>query len=246
MGLILIHVNNSYALPLIQVIKEVKPSVVGIGTYTPIAQPKSKLAGTGFAVANGQYIITNDHVLPVTLNEEINERIIVFVGSGQQVTLRDATVIDRSKDHDLALLKISGDKLAAMRLAEKSFIDEGTSIAFTGFPIGAVLGIYPVTHQGIVSAVTPIIIPVDDSKSISIKMLKRLRDPYMVYQLDAVAYPGNSGSALYRANTGEVVGVINKVFVQSTKEAVISAPSGITYAIPVKYVHELLEKNNIK
>jgi len=67
----------------------------------------------------------------------------------------------------------------------------------------------------------------------------------MVYQLDATAYPGNSGSAMYHASTGEVVGIINKVFVQESKEAVISKPSGITYAIPVKYLHQLLKANNI-
>lgn len=245
-GLLLVNVQQAFALPLTQVIKKVKPSVVGIGTYTPIAQPKSSLLGTGFAVGDGQYIVTNDHVIPQVLEEGINQRIVVFIGTGNNVELQGATVIDRNKDHDLALLKIEGDKLPAMKLADKSYLDEGAPIAFTGFPIGAVLGVYPVTHQGIVSAVTPIIIPVDNSKKISIKALKRLRNPYMVYQLDAVAYPGNSGSALYNANTGDVVGVINKVFVQSTKEAIISTPSGITYAIPVKYVHELLESNNIK
>jgi S1-C subfamily serine protease len=77
-------------------------------------------------------------------------------------------------------------------------------------------------------------------------MLKKLRDPFMVYQLDATAYPGNSGSAMYDAKTGKVIGIINKVFIQESKEAVISKPSGITYAIPVKYLHELLEENNIK
>ena len=80
---------------------------------------------------------------------------------------------------------------------------------------------------------------------ISIKMLKSLRNPYLVYQLDATAYPGNSGSAMYDQKTGEVVGVINKVFVQETKEAVIEKPSGITYAIPVKYLHQLLQEHDI-
>jgi S1-C subfamily serine protease len=79
----------------------------------------------------------------------------------------------------------------------------------------------------------------------SVKMLKRLRDPYLVYQLDATAYPGNSGSALYDQATGAVLGIINKVFVQASKEAVFSTPSGITYAIPVKYLKVLLADNNI-
>ena len=71
-------------------------------------------------------------------------------------------------------------------------------------------------------------------------MIKQLRDPYDVFQLDATAYSGNSGSPLYDPETGEVVGVINKVFVKESKEAVLEKPSGITYAIPVRYVKELL------
>jgi hypothetical protein len=43
-------------------------------------------------------------------------------------------------------------------------------------------------------------------------------------------------------DNGSVVAIINKVFVQQTKEAAITNPSGITYAIPVKYLSELLEK----
>ena len=76
-------------------------------------------------------------------------------------------------------------------------------------------------------------------------MLLLMKKPYMVYQLDATAYPGNSGSAMYNQETGDVIGVINKVFVQDTKEGAISKPSGITYAIPVKWVRELLKKNNV-
>ena len=40
--------------------------------------------------------------------------------------------------------------------------------------------------------------------------------------------------------TGEVIGVLNMVFVKSTKESVLSDPSGISYAIPVEYLHKLL------
>lgn len=226
-------------------IKKIKPAVVGIGIYTPTGQPKNILRGSGFAVGNGHYVITNDHVLPMILNEELNQEMAVFVGSGRTATVRTAEIIDRSKTYDLAILKISGPKLPTMELAEAEYLEEGHSIAFTGFPIGRVLGIYPVTHRGIISSVTPVVVPVENASKISIQMLKRMRDPYMVYQLDAVAYPGNSGSALYQAENGKVIGVINKVFVQATKEAVITQPSGITYAIPVRYVREILDKNKI-
>ena len=64
----------------------------------------------------------------------------------------------------------------------------------------------------------------------------RQDDPYEVFELDAIAYPGNSGSPVWHPETGEVLGVVNSVYVKGAKEAALSAPSGITYAIPAKYV----------
>ena len=223
-----------------------KPSVVGIGVYTPTGQPKNQLYGTGFVIGDGTYIVTNNHVIQQELDDSLLQKLAVFTGKGQAAKVKLAKLIARDTQHDLAVLKIEGQALPALSLANNDFRLEGSAIAFTGFPIGAVLGLYPVTHQGIIAAVTPTIIPLDDARQISIAMLKRLRDPYLVYQLDATAYPGNSGSAMYDVKTGEVIGIINKVFVQQSKETVISKPSGITYAIPVKYLHKLLKKHNIK
>jgi serine protease Do len=36
--------------------------------------------------------------------------------------------------------------------------------------------------------------------------------------------------------------MFNSAYVKGAKEAAPSAPSGISYAIPVKYVHRLLEQ----
>jgi S1-C subfamily serine protease len=68
----------------------------------------------------------------------------------------------------------------------------------------------------------------------------------MIYQLDITAYPGNSGSPLYAADSGEVIGVLNKVFVKEAKETVLEKPSGISYAIPVKYLIELAKRKGLK
>ena len=112
-------------------------------------------------------------------------------------------------------------------------------IAITDVP--NVLGMTPVTHRGIVSAITPIGIPQANSRSLDPALIRRLaNDVFRVYQLDATAYPGNSGSPLYDPASGEVVGVMNMVFVKSTKENVLSDPSGISYAIPVEYLQRLL------
>ncbi len=229
----------------VNVVAKIKPSVVGIGIHTPTSRPQNILRGTGFVIGDGHYVVTNHHVLPKELDEALLQKMAVFVGSGKNATIRQAEVVASSNYYDLAILRIKGTPLPAMTLANESFYPDGSYIAFTGFPIGAVLGLYPVTHRGIIASITPTIIPVDDARQLSLKMLKRLRNPYLVYQLDATAYPGNSGSAMYDMKTGKVLGIINKVFVQGTKEAVISKPSGITYAIPVKYLRQLLKENNI-
>ncbi len=230
---------------MVELVKQIKPSVVGIGVHTPMGRPKNQLRGSGFVIGNGQYVATNQHVLPELLNSETLQEMAVFVGTGKSAKLRKAEVVAESKYYDLAILKIEGAPLPAMKLAKDDFWPEGSEVGFTGFPIGAILGLYPVTHKAMIASITPVVIPVQDTRDMTITMLKRLRDPYMVYQLDGTAYPGNSGSALYDATNGEVIAVINKVFVQTTKEAVISNPSGITYAIPVRHLKKLMRDKNI-
>jgi S1-C subfamily serine protease len=230
----------------VDIVAKIKPSVVGIGIHTPTSRPKNILRGTGFVIGDGRYVITNAHVLPTTLDEALLQKMAVFIGSGKEAEVRKAEIIATSELYDLAILKLSGTPLPAMKLADDQFRGDGTYIAFTGFPIGSVLGLYPLTHRGIIASTTPTVVPAQTAGQINLKMLKRMRNPYLAYQLDAIAYPGNSGSAMYDRKTGEVLGVINKVFVQTTKEAVISHPSGITYAIPVKYLHQVLRENGIK
>ena len=245
MMLFSLTLSTSAQCNLVDTVGLIKPSVVGIGIYTPTGQPKNQLYGSGFVIGNGRYIVTNNHVINKELDDTLLQKLAVFTGKGKVAKDRVAKFIASDKLHDLSILKIEGQPLPALTLATNGFLPDGSEIAFTGFPIGAVLGLYPATHRGIVAAVTPTIIPVGDARQISIAMLKRLKDPYLVYQLDATAYPGNSGSAMYDVNSGEVVGIINKVFIQGNKETAITKPSGITYAIPVKYLHTLLKQHNI-
>jgi serine protease Do len=245
MGAYLILYTGLVKADLSDTVEKIKPAVVGIGIHTPTGRQKNSLNGSGFVIGNGQYVVTNHHVLPKELDSNLLQKMAIFTGSGKNAKVRTADIIASSQLHDIAVLKIHGEPLPAMKLANKDFRREGSYVAFTGFPIGSILGLYPVTHRGIIASITPTIIPVDNAQQISIKMLKMLRNPYLVYQLDATAYPGNSGSALYDVSTGEVIGIINKVFVQESKETVISNPSGITYAIPVKYLLALLKKHKI-
>jgi S1-C subfamily serine protease len=78
-------------------------------------------------------------------------------------------------------------------------------------------------------------------KQLDGELIGRLKNPYLIFQLDATAYPGNSGSPLYDVKSGRVIGIINKVFVQGAKEHAITSPSGMTYAIPVRYLKKFME-----
>jgi S1-C subfamily serine protease len=228
-----------------ETIERIKQAVVGVGTYAPIRGVQASYRGTGFVVADGRHVITNAHVLPSELNAKRNEYIAIFVGIEGRPRRAEKIAIDSI--HDLALLKIDGPPLPNVSLGDALQVREGKSIAFTGFPIGPVLGLYPVTHRGIVSAITPIATAGRTSHDLNSQRIEHLRHrPFKVFQLDATAYPGNSGSPVYDPNTGRILGVVNMVFVKDSKENILKSPSGITYAIPANYLQALLRRAGLK
>lgn len=220
------------------VVRKITPSVVAIATYSPLRSPRVVMRGTGFIVHDGLHVITNAHVLPKDAELKHNEKISVLIGRGRVPDRRVAEVVLIDQEHDLALLRIDGNKVPKFTLGAGGLASEGTDIAVTGFPIGAVLGLYPVTHRGIVAAITPIVIPQPSARYLNPKVVRQSR--YDVYQLDLTAFPGNSGSPMYNAETGKVEGILNSVRVKGTKENALTQPSGISFAIPVVYLHKLL------
>lgn len=224
----------------------IKPGVVGVGTFQPLRSPRANLTGTGFVVGDGRYVASCAHIFKGLLDSERNESWAVLVGQDRQVTARLAVIVARDDERDLILLKISGDPLPALKLSASDAVREGWQLYFTGFPIGSVLGLNPSTHRAGLAAVVPIYTPVRSVSQLNVRTLKQAQAPYEVYELDAIAYPGNSGSPLWHPDTGEVLGVLNSVFVRGSKDAALSAPSGISYAIPVKYLRELLARAQVK
>lgn len=236
---LLLMAGGSARADLVKAIERIKPGVVAVGTVVPTRAPPNLFMGTGFVIGNGRHVVTNAHVLPALLDSQKQETLAVFSGRGQQSEVRSARKVAIDNDHDIVILEISGAPLPALTLAETGSVREGTELAFTGFPIGVVLGLYPSTHRATLAAVTPIVIPRAQAAMLDAKTITRMRTPYDVYQLDAVAYPGNSGSPLFDPQTGAVVGLINMVLVKATKESALTAPSGIAYAIPIQYVRQL-------
>jgi len=229
------------AASLGETIKAIKPSIVGVGTFLVTRRPPARLLGTGFVVADGRHVLTNAHVIAAVGALAPHEKLVVFIGSGERVERRVVAPVSEDRAHDVALLRLTGAPLPALALGRDDAVEEGREIAFTGFPIGAVLGLFPVTHRGIVSALTPVAVPAIVPGQLDAAMIRRLREPFSVFQLDATAYPGNSGSPLYDPESGRVLAIVSSVFVKRTKENLLKDPSGITYAIPIRFARRLIE-----
>jgi S1-C subfamily serine protease len=242
----LIGYTPSAIADITDILPRIKASVAGVGTLHPLRSPRIKLLGTGFVVADGLHVITNAHVAPVLMEEDKGESMAVFLRGADGIIVRKATAEASDPEHDLLLLKIEGDAVPAMKLGDSNQVREGQQFYFTGFPIGAALGLYPATHHAGLAAIAPIFSPPTSTQRLTAKLIRRADNPFLMFQLDAIAYPGNSGSPLYDGNTGAVIGVINSVFVKGAKENALRDPSGITYAIPARYIQALLDKTGIE
>ncbi len=225
---------------LIETLKKVKPSIIAIGTYHPRSKPAINFYGTGFVFSKNGYAITAEHVISA-INKKDNENNLsaFFPGVGNSKKFR-ARVLTKNTKYDLAIIKLEGSGFDHVRLGNSSNIKEGQSIAICGYPYGPVLGLYPTTQTGIISNISPMAIPVQKSSLLSNKMIKALKDPYTIFQLDCTAFPGNSGGPLFLPETGDVIGVLNSGFVRVTKENK-QISTGISYAIPINYVRELID-----
>lgn len=224
-------------------VARIKPSIVVVGTFRPTDSPRFRLRGTGFVIGDGNQAVTNAHVLPEAAENMGNMSIMVQVRRPEgTLSMRQATIQRVDRVHDLALLRFEGAAAPAMQIGNSDSAREGQRVAFIGFPIGGALGFSPVTHRGIISSITPAAMPTPTARQLNEATIRSVRaGPFDVFQLDGTAYPGNSGGPLFDPDSGELLGVVNMVFLKGSRESALSQPSGITYAIPSKFVAELLE-----
>jgi S1-C subfamily serine protease len=225
-------------------IAAIKPSVLPVGTFSATDSPRFTFRGTGFVIGDGTLLATNFHVLPAGADLENGPALMVLVSrSGDQGIMRRARLAASDRQRDLALLKLEGPPLPALALEEAGAVREGQAIALTGFPIGGAFGFSAVTHRGIVASMTTSALPAASAQSLDPRVVRRLREGshLEVIQLDVTAYPGNSGSPVFDTESGRVLGIVNQVLVRSTRESALSNPTGITYAVPVRYLLELMK-----
>lgn len=227
-----------------QTVERVRPSIVAVGGFQQTRQPQFRFSGTGFAVGDGLSIVTNSHVVdrPMEAGQD-PEQLVVLLPSRNpnERVIRRARIVSTQSERDLALLRIDGPPLPALALGDSERVRDGESYLFTGFPVGGALGMIPVTHQALIGAVTPIVLPAATAAQLDPRVIRQQQaGAFDIFQLDAVAYPGNSGSPLYDAASGVVIGVVNMTIARSTRESALPQPTGIAYAIPVRHVRELM------
>ena len=155
--------------------------------------------GSGVIVSPEGHILTNNHVV-----EEADD-IEVVLTDGRRA---QAKVIGTDPDSDLALLKITMDKLPVIVLGQS----EGLRVGDIALAIGNPFGVGQTVTSGIVSAL--------GRNQLGINTFENF------IQTDAAINPGNSGGALVDVN-GHLIGINTAIYSRS------GGNMGIGFAIPV-------------
>jgi serine protease Do len=199
----------------------VGPSVVHISTISSqgtdlLAMPMSSFQlrprsstegqGSGIILDASGYILTNQHVISDA------REIQVSLADGRKFP---AKLVGHDKATDLAVLKITADKLVPASWGDSDAIEPGAWVWAIGSPFGL--------EQSITSGI------------LSAKHRAGLRGkPHQDFlQSDAAVNPGNSGGPLVDAR-GQVIGVNTAI--------VGDAYQGISFAIPSKVAKEIYER----
>lgn len=109
------------------------------------------------------------------LNPQIVHYYVALSGEGQTPEVIRIETVGIDPAHDLAILKLS-KKLTSISLANNALLPSGTDIFTTGIPMGAVLGLYPAKHTGIIGATIPYVNPAQNADELTLKMLDRRAD----------------------------------------------------------------------
>ena len=163
----------------------------------PGPRPESRSLGSGFLISADGYILTNAHVVEGA--DEINVRL---------TDKREfkAKVIGTDRRTDIALIKIEGSGLPAVKFGDANKLRVGEWVVAIGSPFG----FENTVTAGIVSA-----------KGRSLPQENFV--PFI--QTDVAINPGNSGGPLFNMR-GEVVGINSQIYSRT------GGFMGLSFAIP--------------
>jgi serine protease DegS len=173
--------------------------------------------GSGVIIDSLGHIVTNHHVIA----DADVDKIRVRLADGRFTA---ASIVGRDPDTDLAVLKISLQKLPVMKLGRSDRVAVGDVVLAIGSPFEL---LQTVTH-GIVSAT--------GRSGLGVALLEDF------IQTDAAINEGNSGGALVNTR-GELIGINTAVLGKQ------QGAEGIGVAIPVDLVrgvmHEILQQGRV-
>jgi serine protease DegQ len=169
-------------------------------------QPQAGL-GSGVIISADGYILTNNHVV------EGADEIEVVLNDSRHAR---GKVIGTDPDTDLAILKISLDRLPVISLGNSDSLQVGDQVLAIGNPFG----VGQTVTSGIVSAL--------GRNQLGINTFENF------IQTDAAINPGNSGGALVDVN-GNLMGINTAIYSRS------GGSMGIGFAIPVSTAKLVLE-----
>ena len=176
------------------------------GERSPQDQPQRGL-GSGVIVSADGYLITNNHVVDGADDIEVQ------LADGRQA---QAKLVGTDPDSDVAVLKISLDKLPAVTFGNTDQLQVGDAVLAIGNPFG----VGQTVTAGIVSAL--------GRNQLGINTFENF------IQTDAAINPGNSGGALVDAS-GNLVGINTAIFSKS------GGSLGIGFAIPANTARMVME-----
>ena len=164
--------------------------------------------GSGFIISGDGYVVTNNHVV------ENARQVVVRLPDRQEF---DAEVVGLDPRSDLAVLKIEGEGLPTLSLAEGRDVKVGQWVLAIGSPFGLDFSV----TAGIVSA-------------LGRSLPTETGDNYVPFiQTDVAINPGNSGGPLFNLE-GEVIGVNSQIFTRS------GGSIGLSFAIPASVVRNVV------
>ncbi|MCZ6675124.1 MAG: Do family serine endopeptidase [Verrucomicrobia bacterium] len=169
---------------------------------SPDDQPKSEGLGSGVIISKDGYILTNNHVI-----ENVDE-VSVRLNDGR---VFDAEIVGADSKTDVAVLKIEGEDLPTLTLADSEQARVGDIV----FAVGNPLRVGQTVTQGIVSAIN----------RTSLSLIEEEGGYENFLQTDASINPGNSGGPLVDAQ-GRILGINTAILSQS------GGSIGIGFAIP--------------
>jgi serine protease Do len=167
---------------------------------------RTESLGSGVVIEASGIVVTNDHVVSGA------SRIFVTTPDGREL---EADVLGADAENDLAVLKVEGKGLKAIRLGSASDLMIGETVVAIGNPFGLSSSV----TSGILSAVHR---PVRGEGG-------RTYSDFL--QTDAAINPGNSGGALVNV-LGELIGI---------NTAIVGGANTIGFAIPVDRVKRIAD-----